>query len=307
MDTQKPPEGPSLADRQAAFAAAPAILDQLKAAGVKYPHFHLFGDASGRLTLAPQVELTPAQLELACKLVGSDFVKAVDGQLGVHFRPLAPSPPSVTQKPACRDVYQTVLNRLYAWWERQYQYDLEDKFLLSMGFAMGHAEKIYLGACRAAMFCPPDRYGESFGTVMDMIAEGYGLTALRIDEEYWLCRDAAVVAMVNIIPYLQKNSAAYHAYRGLLLGVPDTEIDLTYHTRYQDQPAPVAPVCAHLRLYLAAEFRRETTAEEQAKVLDYQMVCQDCQARFTPDQPGDLPLSPFVKFPPEDAELLKTE
>lgn len=57
---------------QAAFARAPEVLEQLQKAGIPYPAFELYADASGRLRLGWEDEgITGAQLRLAQDLVRS--------------------------------------------------------------------------------------------------------------------------------------------------------------------------------------------------------------------------------------------
>lgn len=53
----------------AAFARAPAVLEELQAAGVDNPRFELYADASGRLYLGEEGKVTLEQYTLAGKLL----------------------------------------------------------------------------------------------------------------------------------------------------------------------------------------------------------------------------------------------
>ncbi len=72
--------------------------------------------------------------------------------------------------------------------------DSEKIRIFAAGFVSGQAEKVYLGACRAAMFRPSqDRYG-----------------------------------MLNVVT---EDSRDWHHQRALLCGIPNEEVDYEFHIR----------------------------------------------------------------------------
>lgn len=62
----------TVAQVKAAFSRAPDILMVLREAGVTNPSFELFSDASGRLALGKEGQVTEAQLQLAQNLLRSN-------------------------------------------------------------------------------------------------------------------------------------------------------------------------------------------------------------------------------------------
>lgn len=108
-----------------------------------------------------------------------------------------------------------------------------------LAFAAGHvsgqAEKVYLGACRAAMFRPqPDVYQAILGIVRS-IAGRYGLTVSEFPyegsdsrrREIWISRDNQIGEWLCHKP----DSPMWHVRRGQACGVPDREIDEQFHER----------------------------------------------------------------------------
>ena len=107
------------------------------------------------------------------------------------------------------------------------------------GFVMGQAEKVFLGACRAAMFRPADNWREMLGARIDYVWDLYGLASKDVDGEIWICRRENVPA-VSELWMVDPNSPEYHLHRAWLTGIPADEVDLHYHERahYGEQCEP---------------------------------------------------------------------
>ncbi len=113
----------------------------------------------------------------------------------------------------------------------------------AQGFTAGEAEKVYLGACKAAMFRPTSSIGrELLRSWVSDICGVYGLcwtTLEYVDPsrdgeavyELWICRDNDAVDAVESTTAIEVNSLSWHHWRGLLTGVADGEIDLHFHER----------------------------------------------------------------------------
>ncbi|KKN78085.1 hypothetical protein LCGC14_0353120 [marine sediment metagenome] len=105
--------------------------------------------------------------------------------------------------------------------------------IFSWGHLCASAEKIWLGACPAAMFRPTDQEGE-FAARINYVAQVYSLDLMKVDNEYWLFR-RQYYQTVKEMEMAEKNSPIYHGLRGLLCGVPVDELDLAFHERYGKQ------------------------------------------------------------------------
>ncbi len=105
--------------------------------------------------------------------------------------------------------------------------------MFSWGHLCASAEKIWLGACPAAMFRPTDNESE-FEARISYVASVYSLDSMKVDDEYWLFRRQYYHTIVDM-KMAEKNSPLYHSLRGLLCGVPVNELDLTFHERYEKQ------------------------------------------------------------------------
>lgn len=130
------------------------------------------------------------------------------------------------QKPTCGPLYLDALTQYTGG-------DAEKIRLFAAGFVHGQAEKVYLGACPAAMFRPPpERWQMVFDLATDA-AQRYGLRVITLEsvQEIWLCRDNTAAAGVEGLDRMELNSAEWHLWRGNLCGVPDREIDLRFHER----------------------------------------------------------------------------
>lgn len=111
------------------------------------------------------------------------------------------------------------------------------------GHATGLAEKVYLGACEAAMLRPePENYEWLLATVRQ-VAHVYGLAVQEYKypengpragaREIWMLdvRDEGAGILFNALTDLPANSPSWHATRGKLCGVPMGQIDYVFHER----------------------------------------------------------------------------
>lgn len=104
--------------------------------------------------------------------------------------------------------------------------------IYAAGFVNGQAEKVYLGACKAAMFRPsPERFDLVVEIACDA-AERYGLWCRTLkEEEVWLCRNETTAHEVDHLEFMERNSPHWHLWRAALCGVPAMETDLSFHER----------------------------------------------------------------------------
>lgn len=129
-------------------------------------------------------------------------------------------------KPTCGPLYKDGLD-LYAGG------DAASIRLFAAGFVSGQAEKVYLGACRAAMFRPSqDRYGMLIETVRD-VAFRYGLDVVEpigSKKEIWICRTRFRQDVASLVE-IKEDSPEWHEARAWLCGVPKDEVDIDFHLR----------------------------------------------------------------------------
>ncbi len=98
------------------------------------------------------------------------------------------------------------------------------------GFMAGQAEKVYLGACKAAMFRIQPENRRTVERVIEIIADAYSLLRLEMNGEYWICRNRITEAQIKDVYYtFDENTPEWHLRRGYLVGIPANEIDLGYH------------------------------------------------------------------------------
>jgi|SRR3989304_4911931 len=103
--------------------------------------------------------------------------------------------------------------------------------LFAAGFISGQAEKVYLGACKAAMFRPSDINAPMVREICKDVAQRYGLMLLTYEDEFWLVRNIGARSVLWTAIECETNSADWHVLRGMLCGVPKDEIDPTFHER----------------------------------------------------------------------------
>ena len=132
-------------------------------------------------------------------------------------------------KPTCGPMYKEALDK-YA------DGDESKSHAFAAGFVSGQAEKVYLGACRAAMFRPSqDRKAMLLEIVADAAAR-YGLRVVvpvGAKGEVWICRATYLpaVEMLRDCHPENENSEWWHRHRAFLCGVPDDEVDSKFHLR----------------------------------------------------------------------------
>lgn len=97
---------------------------------------------------------------------------------------------------------------------------------ISLGFLIGQAEKVFIGACDGCMTKDIELAGAAI-----RIAEVYGLTSLLLSPaaaqvnspEVWIYRPP-----LRFIEYT-KDSPEWNLHRAALCGVPAEQINLAYH------------------------------------------------------------------------------
>lgn len=121
---------------------------------------------------------------------------------------------------------------------RQVIETVKDPLLLfASGHVCGQSEKIYLGACSAAMFRPSTEEGyRGLLETVEICSMVYGLRirVLFPDDptrrEIWIFRPDSWNLIVSL-EYEEYNSPSWHILRGLLCGVPLESIDAEFHLR----------------------------------------------------------------------------
>lgn len=131
-------------------------------------------------------------------------------------------------KPTCGPLYKAGLEEFTG-------LDPDKTPLFAAGFMSGQAEKIYLGACRAAMFRPSAEYLPVIREILQKIADRYHLWIESLNtaqgEELWLCADPRVATEIRQLADIKENCGAWHLKRGILCGVPLKKIDTDFHHR----------------------------------------------------------------------------
>lgn len=104
----------------------------------------------------------------------------------------------------------------------------------TVGFWIGLAEKVGMGACRAAMVRPNLGKNPWATEALSAVANHWGLvvTTFKYGDitELWITRPANAVEVENLLT-CAVNSPEWHTRRGLLCGVPVEEIDPEFHLR----------------------------------------------------------------------------
>lgn len=103
------------------------------------------------------------------------------------------------------------------------------------GHMTGQAEKIYLGACPAAMFRPTLEYRDWCLACCMYLSSLYGLEVSVFDspgleDEVWIHKPSHT-GVVGSIQNEAPNSPSWHYLRGLLCGISQSDIDPEFHLR----------------------------------------------------------------------------
>lgn len=100
------------------------------------------------------------------------------------------------------------------------------------GFMSGQAEKVYLGACPAAMFRPSETTFAWLLEDVEEICDRYGLSHhvfnMGTVREIWICRHSFGIGNWYIY---QKDSPEWHKMRAIACGIPSSEVDYKFHER----------------------------------------------------------------------------
>lgn len=106
--------------------------------------------------------------------------------------------------------------------------------MFAIGFFHGQAEKVYLGACKAAMFRPNLNRNPWAREVLTEVAARYGLVVIPLIyenmTELWITKPANITKVETIAGF-PINSSEWHRTRGLLCGIPEDELDYSFHLR----------------------------------------------------------------------------
>jgi hypothetical protein len=99
------------------------------------------------------------------------------------------------------------------------------------GFCAGQAEKVYLGACQAAMFRPSPEHLDWYLTEVRVIAAHFGLTVTLLDSHCPKTPTEIWIHKGKIGEWLQHevNSPDWHRLRAAACGIAD--VDTEYHLR----------------------------------------------------------------------------
>ena len=132
----------------------------------------------------------------------------------------------MSTKPTCGPMYKSAL-------EKYCGGDPQKIHLFAAGFVSGEAEKVYLGACSAAMFRPSqDRMG-MLSEIVEDVCQRYGLVSFDGGRgELWICRNMDVwEALREMHAMVPANSEEWHRRRAELCGIPLGEVDVNFHER----------------------------------------------------------------------------
>lgn len=127
-------------------------------------------------------------------------------------------------KKTCGELYLEAISKLATDAERR---------IFAKGFVSGQAEKVYLGACNAAMFRPSDT---TFDWILSDVSEAcqrYRLFYHVFDlsggiQEIWIYRAGFVIGQWYAY---EKDSPGWHRYRAIACGIPESEWDEKFHER----------------------------------------------------------------------------
>lgn len=125
----------------------------------------------------------------------------------------------------------------------QYCRTRAEEDLFAAGFVSGQAEKVYLGACLAAMFRPSPERREAVQRIVADVCMRYGLTFQFLGDEVWIGRPGRLGNAIADIQRHPKDTPMHHRVRGIYCGVPPRELDDFFHERrgYLEQCDAVTP------------------------------------------------------------------
>ena len=106
--------------------------------------------------------------------------------------------------------------------------------LFAAGFVIGQAEKIFLGACSAAMFRPSPEYRSIIDEAVHVACKVYKLYAGDIGNEIWILGEGVEWRFNMLVEAHRRgeiNTDLWHRTRGDICGVPWFEIDPEFHKR----------------------------------------------------------------------------
>lgn len=101
------------------------------------------------------------------------------------------------------------------------------------GFVNGQAEKVFLGACKAAMFRMSEDRKDAGMEIVEDACRRYGLVWSEggYPGEVWVMLSENSTEVLEQLHKWEPNSEAWHIVRGRLCGVPLGKIDPLYHER----------------------------------------------------------------------------
>lgn len=168
----------------------------------------------------------------------------------------------MTEKKSCGDIFRAVLAEVKP----------DDLDSFSLGIIFGQAEKVYLGACPAAMFKPAAEDFENVLAMVHNIAGRFGLQQRVISYQLPAVKDAAAFSSGQNLsaesaaqkatgPSVREiwifkpqtgfefgrwihqpvNSPVWHARRAAECGIPAVDVDQWFHERQQKQPEKFEP------------------------------------------------------------------
>ena len=137
-----------------------------------------------------------------------------------------------TERSACRHLWKQV-------WESAFTADATDAERLAYfwGYLTGLAEKVWLGACPAAMVHPSEYWYAEELKITQRVCAIYGLSYEEYVEagEIWFYKDQRAAMALQNIRAQPLNSPSWHACRAWLCGIPNDLVDIHYHEIYGEQ------------------------------------------------------------------------
>ncbi len=128
----------------------------------------------------------------------------------------------------------TKMSRLFAeLLERFTDDDVTAVAAFAAGFMTGQAEKVWCGACKAAMFRPETPAHDTLlAEIIQDVAGQYGLFYERYlfegEVEYWVATSRWWF-LVDRLTEMKCNTGLWHLHRAALCGIDAEQVDLEYH------------------------------------------------------------------------------